>query len=408
MHHHGSKSLLKRNFLDKVIMLFFLLYMITYHIFSYRAGYVLISEVILLALLLLILVYLLLRSKIIVGPYFYFICFFLFWSMVTYFLAPEKPITFTKIITITQVCIVSFLFYNYFDTKEKLEKVIKMITFSYIVLALYTIQVYGISSLIDSNGNQRIGSEISQENVLGMSLATGALLCFYYAYYKNKNIYYLLFAFLFMISALTGSRKALIIIFLGVIFLLFMKERLKISLKTFFVTLITGISLYFILKLPLFELVLNRMESFNNFLTGKGDVDSSALERSSLMLFGWNLFLNSPIVGYGYDSFRHYWGLLSGFQRYSHNNYIEMLVNGGIVAFFSFYGMYIYCLYNLIKMALKFDKTATLLIVILLIQLASDMAAVSYFSKMTFIYFAVFFAYIKNVNSLNRKTIKMD
>ncbi|MBD7970573.1 O-antigen ligase family protein [Paenibacillus sp. Sa2BVA9] len=235
-----------------------------------------------------------------------------------------------------------------------------------------------------------------------MSLSIGTLFCFFMSYYKKKKLYYVYALFLLILSSFTGSRKSLVAVMLGIFLLIFLKNRSKKILKTVSIIISFGMILYFILNLPMFDAVLGRMESFYNLLIGNGTVDNSSLTRSNMISFGWELFLDKPAIGYGYDSFRFYWG---GIDRatYSHNNYIEMLVNGGLIAFISYYLMYAYSLYKLGKLSYRFNEIAILFFVIIIISLILDVAAITYYSKVTFIHFAIFFSYIRVANPVSTR-----
>lgn len=63
------------------------------------------------------------------------------------------------------------------------------------------------------------------------------------------------------------------------------------------------------------------------------DPEQSFETRAEMILRGVELFAESPIWGHGNEGFR----VLSGFFTYSHNNYIELLVNYGMLGSFLFY-----------------------------------------------------------------------
>lgn len=380
--------------LDNIIMFLFLLYMITYNVFSYRADYNIISHITLFVTLILICAYILIKSKIFIGLYFWLIVSLLLWSVLTILWTPVQDVTLSKVITIAQLCVTSYLFYNYFDTKEKVKHAIIIIMYSYIFLAIYTIHVYGFNNLLYGAITTRIGQDISQENILGMSLATGSVLCFFYALYYNKKLYYLLSGFMFTISSYTGSRKALIIFVLGILFLVCMKERSSSTITILKVAII-ALLVYLLLQLPMFEMLLDRTSNIHHSYVSGNKMEASAEIRAEMISYGWNMFLKNPIIGYGFDSFRVYWSQSYGGWTYSHNNYIEMLVNGGIIALFIFYGIYAHCLINLSKLAYKYDKIASLLITIMVIQLFIDIFAVTYDTKIVFINFALAHSYIR-------------
>ena len=383
--------------LDKLIMLFFFLYMVSYNIFSYRLGYVIISHITLFITISVTIVYLLLKSKLYGGKFFWLLYAFLLWSATTYFWSPVQSITFNKVVTLAQLCAVSYIFYNYFDTKKKIKKAILIITSSFIVLGVYTVYVYGFNNLISGSVSSRIGAEISQENILGMSLATGALLCFYYAYFNNKRLFYIPTIFLFLLTSFTGSRKALLIVFIGGILLFVFMNLSKNIIKPVITFLLMSVILYLILQLPIFSNVMDRIDGLIEGLSGNGQMEESAQIRADMIVFGWKLFIESPFIGYGFDSFRHYWGNYTNEYTYSHNNYIEMLINGGVIAFGLYYFIYLYTLSRLSNLWLRSDKTAILLTTLIIIQLIMDTAMVSYDSKITYIYFAIFFAFIREV-----------
>ncbi|GEM_PF-1339237 len=379
--------------LEQGTILLLLGYLVSLHLFSFRPDAVMISHAVLLALLLLITLYVVLTARLSIGVYVGFLAAFYFWSLLTFYWSPQPSLTLAKAVTLGQLCLVSYLLFAFMDTKQKIERAILMVTLSYIVLGLYTVFTYGIGNLIEGNIAQRIGAEISQENILGVSLSTGAVLCFYYALYRGKWIAYPLCVALIFVSAFTGSRKALLLLFVGFVFLLIMKYKLRRFGRTVVFLSFLGAALYLVLQLPVFELVLSRVETAFNFVGGEGKVDNSTLERSRMAAFGWELFSNRPLIGYGLDSFRYYFGMEEGGRvTYSHNNFIEMLVNGGLIAFLVYYAIYLYGIWKLLRIA---DGLALILCTLLLLQLAGDMAQVSYYSKMTYIIFALAFAYIR-------------
>ncbi|HAT4221783.1 O-antigen ligase family protein [Clostridium perfringens] len=278
------------------------------------------------------------------------------------------------------------MLYNFFDNELKIKQGIKSITYSYIILGLYTLNNYGVKNLFFGYGVERIGNDISQVNILGMSLASGAVLCFYFALYKKRNIYYLYFIFLFLMSSFTESRKALLSVLIGIIILVFLRNRMKSLLKTFLLVVLAITVLYILLKLPIFEGVLSR---FNGLFDSSKPMEASALIRENMIRDGINYFTKKPMIGYGYDCFREL-----GYGTYSHNNYIEMLINGGIISFIIYYSLYLYIIIKLIPNIYKFDSISIIFFTMIVIQLIMDFAQVSYYSKIIYVYFALYFSYI--------------
>ncbi len=69
------------------------------------------------------------------------------------------------------------------------------------------------------------------------------------------------------------------------------------------------------------------------FLKGEGS-GGSTIERSSLIVAAWNWFLQRPFTGWGHGCYRFLDGSLG---KYSHSNYLELLVAGGIPMALIFY-----------------------------------------------------------------------
>ena len=61
--------------------------------------------------------------------------------------------------------------------------------------------------------------------------------------------------------------------------------------------------------------------------------EGSFEERKYFIGMGWDLFLAHPLLGYGLNSFR----VVTRTGRYSHNNFIELLVSGGFLFLALFY-----------------------------------------------------------------------
>jgi O-antigen ligase len=88
------------------------------------------------------------------------------------------------------------------------------------------------------------------------------------------------------------------------------------------------------IALDLFDLSTNRyvLRLFNllSFFRGEELVvrEGSVFERALMAEVGLDLWRQRPLLGYGMDSFRH----IGGFGTYSHNNFVDLLVGGGILA----------------------------------------------------------------------------
>ena len=125
----------------------------------------------------------------------------------------------------------------------------------------------------------------------------------------------------------TGSRKGLLgLLFLGFLYLsiyFLVNKHHNIELILLF--------LLFIVLISNFTLLLEQLPYGDRFLYIEGD--TSFLTREAMIKTGLHLWAKEPIVGYGLEQYR----VVSGFGMYAHNNYIELLVDGGLISFLLYY-----------------------------------------------------------------------
>lgn len=373
----------------------FFIYMITYHLFSERPETVYISQSVMLVLLLCLFLYFLRHRQFILSWRMAFVILWCLTSLLSYFVSPLQSDSFSRWLTIFQLCVFLMLLSHYLDTDKKINQALRCMLYSYIVLGVYMVYVYGFELFTSTFDDIRVGTEVSHINTLGMSLAYGAVFSFYYFYIEKKKWVLFFVITLTILSSFTGSRKAIIIIVIGIIGLLAQEFRFdkKRLFRHILVVLIAAIALS---SLSYFEMVLNRFDGILSLLNGESSSDSSANIRFSMIVKGIDLFWQRPIIGSGLGTYRYYWSDNITARMYSHNNYIEILVNGGIVSFIVYYGNYIYLLFAISK---KKTQTSILLLTILSITMIVDFFVVSYYTKDIYIMIAIYYGYVYNYSS---------
>jgi O-antigen ligase len=143
---------------------------------------------------------------------------------------------------------------------------------------------------------------------------------------------------------LSGSRKGLL---LGVALLLLsikhITDRLSLLKRGF---LLGSLMVATILFYQYFDSILSFLRvnivSIRRLGGALSGTNSSFLIRKSMIEDGYSIWLNSPLFGEGFG----YFASTNIYATYSHNNYIELLVSGGIVAFFLYYTLYLVILYK--------------------------------------------------------------
>ncbi len=181
----------------------------------------------------------------------------------------------------------------------------------------------------------------------------------------------------FYIIILTISKKAIILAPLMII-LSFSFKNLKVkNLLIFLLLIVIGVKLLFtygnIEQLnSLSTLLEKRFDGMINMINGHTG-DASSRERAFLIEEGFNIFSHDPIFGIGLNNARYF------LVKYTHNNYLELLIGVGIVGTVLFYSIYLLTIrvvYNMPSIKIK-----RYFIVMILIILLLDMATVTYYTK---------------------------
>jgi len=181
----------------------------------------------------------------------------------------------------------------------------------------------------------------------------------------------------FYIIVLTISKKAIILAPLMII-LSFSFKNLKIkNIIIFLILIVVGSKLLLVYgdieQLNSLSILLEkRFDGMVNMINGHAG-DASSRERAFLIKEGFNIFSQDPIFGIGLNNARYF------LVKYTHNNYLELLIGVGIVGTVLFYSIYILTIrvvYNMPSIKIKRYFVVMILIILLL-----DMATVTYYTK---------------------------
>ena len=315
-------------------------------------------------------------------------------------------------ITITEIMICLAVFQICFQDRDGVWKMLNAVKWAGFVVVIYAFMVYGVDgmSAVLASG-ERLGMEFDNINSIGMFAAMSVIIVIYEQLFYRINILSILFGILnIIIIAASGSRKAFLMMLIGLILLMLFRFSSKNILKTLIAHIILIvlliIALQLILSLDMFSGVMGRMDGFWALITGDGEVDASTLERDLMIQIGWKYFLQSPIIGFGMGASGTILSQTIGKSTYFHNNFVEVMSGGGVFALIIYYSMYVYCIYFLLRSRLL-DPHSKLTIIMILINIIMDCAAVTYNDKSNYIYFLIFFLQVNNCkNELNRNEYK--
>lgn len=315
-------------------------------------------------------------------------------------------------ITIVELLICTSVFYIYYENKNSICPLINVIMWSGYLVTVYAFLFYGvqlISSIISSSS--RLDNSFANVNSIGMLAAFSIILSTFNLIYMKKRLtvdFILNFPCIIMIAA-TGSRKALVLMIMGIGLLVFVKFYNRNLIKTMIQWLFVGIVLVFILyllySLSIFDGVKERMAGLIALVTGKGEVDHSAWIRQQYIYIGLEQFKKTPIFGIGIANSGLL--LLQQFERntYLHNNYVELLATGGLVGTLLYYSMYLYCIVMIIKYRKLHNPYSIICLILIFCQLVMDYGAVSYYSKSTYFYLMTYCIHIQNLKTNRRNML---
>lgn len=266
-----------------------------------------------------------------------------------------------------------------------------------VILVIYIFYTFGFYNIVNNMyiGVRVGGNGIINENTLGIVMSETALIAIY-LYSRNimdKIIFWPSFIIISLLALGTGSRKAALILILGIIMLKYFVFSFKwiLSLAIIASVIIMVQSTFDFTQLSF----VSRFETLLNVFRG-GHIDGSTLERLYMTKVAYLLFLDRPILGYGFGFFGDYFLQVEGVMTYSHNNYLEILVSIGVVGLIIYYSIYMRLLnkfYKLIKDngMLSMDSEIRIGFTLLLLQLITDFGNVTCYSLPVYIFLGMYY-----------------
>lgn len=316
-----------------------------------------------------------------VRPYTYWYLAFILFSLITYFYAADPDIVLKTIYTLVVVLFLTFAFTYYFNKVEDFIIVLKIYAISGVTLAVIMFAM-GLVSY-----EQRLGQELfGNANAFALVIMISELCMIWLSFYvftKQRILYIAGSILMFYLLLLSGGRKFILVSLLFLYILMVLKylrnqkKQLIFNSIAFVAILFAVYYMMFEIK-PLYDVVGVRFEGLMSFFSGKGIIDSSTLRRQEMIEFGLNAFSQQPVWGYGLDNFKALFFTERGLYSYAHNNYIEVLVDFGILGFFLYYGYFAYILYELIKIKNDFSGMRNFFIGLMVVLSFYDYGAVTY------------------------------
>ncbi len=290
-------------------------------------------------------------------------------------------------------------FYHLFSSKTFFNNSIRLFSLAIFAFCLYFLIVY-FQDIISGNFS-RLGDKFDDENVVGSYFAIGTILFTFFVFFKKKKFFIIPLVLCLLFCVLTGSKAALLLSGVGIVFLVFAfygKKRWYIP-AIFFLLIIIFVVLA--LQLPGMEYIKYRILVLFQFLSGDVNADPSTLYRLSLIIDGFDLFIKKPIFGWGFNGVE----LNSSIGAYAHNTLIESLANFGLLA-----GIFVmYPSFSSLSV-FKFDKKekeyAVLIQAFIIFSILNGFFLVQYISKLYYIMLAMICGYCK-INNQNQDLLSI-
>lgn len=288
-------------------------------------------------------------------------------------------------------------------------KLLKIIMYSGYLISIYALYYYGLTEIINcilvGKRLPNAFANINSISIIGVFSILIYIFCYIFGYMKIKYILLNIFPLLIILGG--GSKKALIALIMGSLLLFLFRYKKKSFIKKILysgmIVILGGIFFKGILTLPIFENLNNRMQGMLALITHSGEIDNSTRLRQGFIEVGIEQFKKTPILGIGMDNtFLISTQVKKGFETYLHNNYIEILIGGGILAFILYYSIFGYILLKFWRYRKVSDSTTKMCLILLLLLLILDYGMVSYYYKSTYFYFMIFFLEIRRLKKKER------
>ena len=298
---------------------------------------------------------------------------------------------------------ISFILFDYIVTyKTGVEDFVKLL---YPVIAVLLLNVL-INGTRDSNN--RLSVAIN-ENVFGL-ISFGMCHYFFYLMLERKNrkaLYSIFFGTLLLLSLFSGSRKVLLSLVIYAIGYIQFRNKEKNAKKFLFrwiVFFIVLLAAYFaIMNIDaLYETIGQRVETFLLFLSGEERADKSMYSRVTLIEAAFEAFKTHPVLGIGANNFKYY----SHFISYSHNGYMEILCDFGLVGFVVYYVPILVFLGMAIKNWNRGAQDAIVPLCVIIAFFVNEAAAVSYFSYHKYLLISVVLGFTENLRRERKRARK--
>lgn len=265
------------------------------------------------------------------------------------------------------ICLVFDIVFLSFSSSYNIKRVLKVYVngtfWGFIACLLLYGNTIGNKLVYDGRLTSAITLHFGPISIFGHSptalaaIASNALVVAMVIYWKeNKKIAICYLTFFSIIILLTQTRKNIIFILAATIFIPYFHSGKKFNVKKLSIILgsaiLTSLAFIAMIKVPyLYQHFGQRLMSVFSGLLGIGINESvfgesSIRTRAELVSKAIMAVQERPIFGWGLNNFS---AVINNGGYYAHNNFLEILVSGGVVGFLIYYSKYFFIAKRLFK-----------------------------------------------------------
>ncbi len=306
--------------------------------------------------------------------------FFLWWCACSAYWAlyPDVVLGYLPSVMQSTLLLCALVIYFSQDTKKHMKYAVTMFIVMSAALAFYVLATVPLGQLI--SGSRKVKGRITvrgiNANQIGVCCSYSILLLLFHPNKKQLKWVILLGVPMFAVALLTGSKKALLTLVLGILLLAVVKAKSagKMILSIIGVAVGCVILLIAIYQIGfLYQIIGKRLDGLWGYvLNGSGD--KSTYSRGVMVKLAVDTFKAYPFTGIGLHNFKQ----INPYGLYAHNNFAEMLSCLGMIGFLSYYIVIGKELVMCLKQFYKDRGVNRLAVVLLICFLANEYATVSY------------------------------
>jgi O-antigen ligase len=271
----------------------------------------------------------------------YLVIFFIIWNLAAVLWSIDYDLSSMSAFRYLRLAGLSWLIYEFAGQEKEVIWLIRSYMFGCVLVMSQILNIYftkGYLAAPEMEG--RITALNMNENDIALILLLGMGLVYFLLVVKEetakiwKIIYSVFLPFAAVTMFMTGSRAGLISLLIGGAYLIVLQRKMTIGKR---ILLLMGLASIFIISLNILP-----DSVFQRFITTDREfLQGTWTGRLKIYEAGIEAFLNNPLLGVGGGNFEKAVESSIGIKS-SHNAYLGVLVESGMVGFIAFISMFVY------------------------------------------------------------------